>query len=61
MYFYTIGLPKNMFFCYNQTGKIAWGRNGHRKMPSAGYSESEIAAEAGRGPAERGRKKRSGT
>lgn len=32
------------------------GRNGHRKMPSAGYSESEIAAEAGRGPAERGRK-----
>ena len=21
----TIGLPKNMFFCYNQTGKIAWG------------------------------------
>ena len=37
------------------------GRNGHREMPSAGYSESEIAAEAGRGPAERGRKKRSGT
>ena len=33
------------------------GRNGHRKMPSAGYSESEIAAEAGRGPAERGEKK----
>ena len=23
--FYTIGLPKNVFFCYNQTGKIAWG------------------------------------
>lgn len=50
-----------MFFCYNQTGKIAWGGTAIERCRPPGYSESEIAAEAGRGPAEEGEKKTRGT
>ena len=61
MYFLHNRASQEYVFLLQSNWKDRMGRNGHRKMPSAGYSESEIVAEAGRGPAERGRKKRSGT
>lgn len=61
MYFLHNRASQESVFLLQSNWKDRMGRSGDREMPSAGYSESGIAAEAGRGPAERGREKRGGT
>lgn len=56
MYFLHNRASQEYVFLLQSNWKDRMERNGYREMPSAGYSESKIAVEAGRGPAERGRK-----
>lgn len=43
MYFLHNRASQEYVFLLQSNWKDRMGRNGHRKMPSAGYSESEIA------------------